>query len=176
MSLTICAEYFVIDWNFSYIEDTSCIHGLSSDFQIVLSNSIYVSPDIPVLVYIKDELQKKLYTNLVSEFSTCFNACHFQTCMNYPKKQFTVYKQKKTCILYICKQNLYVCDHTFILSYIWCTWLIYWEFSAISIMYFNINIIFHINQVFDLKKKFKITQKYFPIYFSLTLCWHWFCV
>lgn len=37
MSLTICAEYFVIDWNFSYIEDTSCIHGLSSDFQIVLS-------------------------------------------------------------------------------------------------------------------------------------------
>lgn len=41
MSLTICAEYFVIDWNFSYIEDTSCIHGLSSDFQIVLSNSIY---------------------------------------------------------------------------------------------------------------------------------------
>lgn len=96
--------------------------------------------------------------------------------MNYPKKQFTVYKQKKTCILYICKQNLHVCDHTFILSYIWCTWLIYWEFSAISIMYFNINIIFHINQVFDLKKKFKITQKYFPIYFSLTLCWYWFCV
>lgn len=136
----------------------------------------WLSPDIPVLVYVKDELQKKLYTTLVSEFSTCFNACHFQTCMNYPKKQFTVYKQKKTCILYICKQNLHVCDHTFILSYIWCTWLIYWEFSAISIMYFNINIIFHINQVFDLKKKFKITQKYFPIYFSLTLCWYWFCV
>lgn len=70
MSLTICAEYFVIDWNFSYmyIEDTSCIHGLSSDFQIVLSNSIYVSPDIPVLVYIKDELQKN-YTQTLSASS-----------------------------------------------------------------------------------------------------------
>lgn len=154
MSLTICAEYFVIDWNFSYIEDTSCIHGLSSDFQIVLSNSIYVSPDIPVLVYIKDELQKN-YTQTLSASSVLASMLAiFRPAWITQKSSLLFINRKKTCILYICKQNLYVCDHTFILSYIWCTWLIYWEFSAISIMYFNINIIFHINQVFDLKKKF----------------------
>lgn len=112
----------------------------------------WLSPDIPVLVYVKDELQKKLYTTLVSEFSTCFNACHFRPAW-ITQKSSLLFINRKTCILCICKQNLYVCDHTFIFSYLWCTWLIYWEFSAISIMYFKINIIFHINQVFGLKKK-----------------------
>lgn len=93
------------------------------------------------------------------------------------QKSSLLFINRKTCILCICKQNLYVCDHTFILSYLRCTWLIYWEFSAISIMYFKINIIFHINQVFDLKKKLnKPNMISYTIYFSLTLCWYWFCV
>lgn len=135
----------------------------------------WLSPDIPVLVYIKDELQKN-YTQPLSASSVLASMLAIFRPAWITQKSSLLFINRKTCILCICKQNLYVCDHTFILSYLWCTWLIYWEFSAISIMYFKINIIFHINQVFDLKKKFKITQKYFPIYFSLTLCWHWFCV
>lgn len=156
MSLTICAEYFVIDWNFSYIEDTSCIHGLSSDFQIVLSNSIYGRIGFLLTYRYLFTLKmsyKKLIHNPCQRVQYLLQCLPFSDLHELPKKAVYCYKQKKTCILYICKQNLYVCDHTFILSYIWCTWLIYWEFSAISIMYFNINIIFHINQVFDLKKK-----------------------
>lgn len=135
----------------------------------------WLSPDIPVLVYIKDELQKN-YTQPFSASSVLASMLAIFRPAWITQKSSLLFINRKTCILCICKQNLYVCDHTFILSYLWCTWLIYWEFSAISIMYFTINIIFYINQVFDLKKKFKITQKYFPIYFSLTLCWYWFCV
>lgn len=172
MSLTICAEYFVIDWNFSYIEDTSCIHGLSSDFQIVLSNSIYGRIGFLLTYRYLFTLKmnyKKNYTQPLSASSVLASMLAIFRPAWITQKSSLLFINRKTCILCICKQNLYVCDHTFILSYLWCTCLIYWEFSAISIMYFKINIIFHINQVFDLKKKLNYPKMISYIFFSHSL-------
>lgn len=111
----------------------------------------WLSPDIPVLVLKMS--YKKNYTQPLSASSVLASMLAIFRPAWITQKSSLLFINRKTCILCICKQNLYVCDHAFILSYLWCTWLIYWEFSAISIMYFKINIIFHINQVFDLKKK-----------------------
>lgn len=112
---------------------------------------------------------KKNYTQPLSASSVLASMLAIFRPAWITQKSSLLFINRKTCILCICKQNLYVCDHTFILSYLWCTWLIYWEFSAISIMYFKINIIFHINQVFDLKKKIKLPKNDFLYIFSHSL-------
>lgn len=171
MSLTICAEYFVIDWNFSYIEDTSCIHGLSSDFQIVLSNSIYGRIGF-LLTYRYLFTLKMSYKKIIHK--PCQRVQYLLQCLPFsdlhelPKKAvYCLWTEKHVFYAFVNKICMFVIIHSF-LSYLWCTWLIYWEFSAISIMYFKINIIFHINQVFDLKKKIKLPKNDF-LYIFLSL-------
>lgn len=117
MGLTICAEYFVIDWNFSYIEVIVCIWttvrlpDCSINFHIWKNwlFSWYSGDSYRKIIH--NPCQRVQYMYFLLQCSP-FSDLH-----ELQKKQFTVYKQKnmynQVFYAFVNRMCMFVIIHSF---------------------------------------------------------------